>query len=137
MTAPLQGTVLFTDDVREEAGGKFSFMGLYGPEVWVKRGRPVNLMCTFLLWAIEPEVTIRGEFEIENAPEGTVPPPPILRTLRKDEDDLADRWMIHMIRRIVLPVAEEPVVFTAQFRVGDQLFSNRVLLDPEPETAPT
>ena len=136
MTRIAQGAVLFSDDVREETGGKSSFMGLLGPEVWVARGKPVRFVCTLIAWAIDPEVTISAEFGLENAPEGVAPPKPFTRTVTKDPEDQAEQWIIQVLGRLEFAVEDAPLGFTAKFTVGERLFESRVVFDPLPEGDP-
>jgi hypothetical protein len=134
MTAILQGAVLFSDDVREEADGKSSFMGLLGPEVWVTKGSTVRFVCTLLLWACGEEITVSASFALENAPEGVEPPRPFTKRVTKDPDDKADRWEIHVMGRLEFKIGDKPLIFTPTFTVGEQVFTNRIIFDSERST---
>jgi hypothetical protein len=135
MTRIAQGVVLFSDDVREEIGGKSSYMGLLGPEVWVHAEKSVSFVCTLLLWVIDPQVTVSADFKLENAPEGVSPPPPFTRTVTKQAEDGAAQWVVQMVGRLRFRVGNQPLLFEVTFSVGDQTFSNRIIFDPMPDDA--
>lgn len=130
MTRSVQGIVLFSDDVREEVGNKFSFMGVLSPEVWVTEGKRVRFVCTLVLLAQEPELTVQADFELVNAVEGTKLPKSFVRSVSKSDTDTSDRWLIHLIGRFSYRVGEMPLIFRAKFRVGRQVFSNEISFDP-------
>jgi hypothetical protein len=130
MTAILQGAVIFSDDVREEADGKSSFMGLLGPEVWVTNGSTARFFCTLLLWACVDEVSVSASFSLENAPDGVEPPRPFTKQVTKDPNDKADRWEIHVMGKLEFKIGDKPLIFTPTFTVGEQVFTNRIVFDP-------
>jgi hypothetical protein len=125
--------ILFCEDVREEAGGKSSYIGVLGPEVWVSRDDSGIIYCVLLIWATEPEVTVSGEFTVKNAPEDTRLPPAFTRTMRKHAADRADRWMIQLHGKMQIRVDSEPVTLTARFAVGGATYSSSLVLEMEPE----
>ncbi|HZF43102.1 MAG TPA: hypothetical protein VEZ48_06805 [Sphingomonadaceae bacterium] len=119
---------MFVDDVREEVGGKFSLMGVLGPEIWVNEPQ-IHLVCVFIYWAADQEVSVSGEFEIHNALEGSRPPPPFQREMQKHKEDVADRWMIQMVGRVALRLGDEPLTLKARFKVGEAIYSNGIVIE--------
>lgn len=133
MSSPPDVAILFCEDIREEVGGKVSYMGVLAPEAWVTSGDKEPIYCVLLVWASEPEVVIAGEFALENAPDGVVAPSPFTRTFTKNKGDEADRWLIQLHGRMDARVGEKPLVITARFTVAGQVHSNRLLLELEPK----
>lgn len=124
-----QGVVFFCEDVREEIGEKLSYMGVLGPEVWVMG--PLTLVnCIFLFWTSEREVSVKAEFEAENAPEGFKLRPGFEQIMQRPEGDTSERWMLQMKGRYALKIGKDPFQFTARFHVGSQTYWNSLVLDP-------
>jgi len=131
MPLSLDGVILFSDDVREEVGSKFSLMGVLGPEIWVGGSRELRLMCTFLLWAVEPRATIKAYFEVEGDPLEQQLPAQMEREVAKTPGDTAERWLVQMTGPLRLNVGEKLLVLRAHFEVGDRIFSNQLVIDPK------
>lgn len=127
-----QAVVLFCEDVRFELGEKLSYMGIIGPDVWVRVGEELDFRCVFFTWAFEPEteVTIDASYELTGAPTDVRAPPPVTHEVRKNEGDDADRWLIQITSRLKLRVESQPVTLRAHFRLGKHTFTNRITFDP-------
>lgn len=132
MNEPSQALIFFCEDVRFERGGKLSYMGLIGPDVWVRAKETVDFRCVFLTWVFDPEVSIKVTFEYEGASDEDRPPAPKSYGLRKNEGDESERWLVQMPSRLKLRVNEKPVTVRANFRLGKKTYTNRITFDPLP-----
>jgi hypothetical protein len=134
VTPPPEGFAFFCDDVREEVGGKVSYMGVLGPRVRAS-GRTLNLVAVLLLRAIEQEIAIRARLNLVFAdaePRERL----IEKIVCKHPDDDAETWLIQFHGRISLALAEKPVHAEAVFDVGERVFACNLAIEANSASEP-
>lgn len=127
---PTEALIFFCEDVRFERGDKLSYMGIIGPDTWVRANQSLDFRCVFMTWVSDPEVTVKVSFEFEGAPKDVHPPAPKVQGLRKNEGDESERWLVQMPSRLKVQVENKPVTVRAKFVLGSKAYTNRIMFDP-------
>jgi hypothetical protein len=135
MSERLQGMVLFADDVRDEVGGKSSFMGVVGDTIEVFGGRTVRQSVLLLVWAPRGDHTVKGTITIENAQEGYKQPPALDTVIPDQGTD--GKTLVQMIAKLrPIKLGTDPVKIVADFMVDDMNFHGEVTFEHKGSESP-
>lgn len=110
--------ILFVDDVREESGGRSSFMGVLGTEIETTGMEKLDVYCV-ILFVPEAAGTLPavGSIVIEGVPPSFEQP----RGMNANLEIPDPGSFVQVVARLKdIPIGEEPVYIRAKMMLGDK-----------------